>query len=253
MRIEETKYAVVITANEFEIRDYESHILAESIVDGDFEDAGSLAFNRLFWFISGDNFPCNELALSMTLAERSASTKIKMTSPVGLKGGNGHWAVRFMMPSCYTLQNLPQPADFGITVTEDHLKLREAFLEFENSGAMDFESKQNIVERICQDLLIHMIAEENIFYPTIQHHIKHGQDTVGRSIAEHEEAKAVIIQLQHMTPDNTSYNLTVKILSDLFHNHILEEESYVFPLVKETSLNLDELGIQIEKAKNLAE
>ena len=116
MSIEETKYAVVIRANEFEIRDYESHILAESIVDGDFEDAGSRAFNRLYWFISGDNFPCNEPAVSMTLAERAASTKIKMTSPVGLKGGNGNWAVRFMMPACYTLESLPQPADYGITV-----------------------------------------------------------------------------------------------------------------------------------------
>ncbi len=118
MLTEHTKYTVFLTENEFEIRDYESHILAESIVDGDFDDAGERAFNRLFWFISGDNLPCEKQARAMPLSLRSKSEKIKMTSPVILHDGDGSWTVSFMMPTSYSLENLPQPADYGITVRE---------------------------------------------------------------------------------------------------------------------------------------
>ena len=116
MLTEHTKYTVYLTENEFEIRDYESHILAESIVDGDFDDAGERAFNRLYWFISGDNLPCEKKARAMPLSLRSKSEKIKMTSPIVLHSGDGNWTVSFMMPAEYNLENLPQPADYGITV-----------------------------------------------------------------------------------------------------------------------------------------
>ena len=145
------------------------------------------------------------------------------------------------------------PRDVIDRLTDDHLRLREAFLDFENLGEMDFHTKQDVVVSICQDLLIHMIAEENAFYPIIRNSIPHGEDTIDQSIAEHEEAKAVVIQLQHMTPESASYNMTVKILSELFHNHALEEENYIFPLVRDTSLDLVELGIQLQKAKDFAQ
>ena len=78
MLTEHTKYTVFLTENEFEIRDYESHILAESIVDGEYDDAGERAFNRLYWFISGDNLPCEKKARAMPLSLRSKSEKIRI-------------------------------------------------------------------------------------------------------------------------------------------------------------------------------
>ena len=46
--IEEARYKVLEKDNKFEIRDYAPHILAETIVEGDLEEAGNKAFNRLF-------------------------------------------------------------------------------------------------------------------------------------------------------------------------------------------------------------
>jgi SOUL heme-binding protein len=54
MAIEEATYKVVKKDNKFEIRDYAPHILAETVVEGDFEEAGNKAFNVLFGYISGD-------------------------------------------------------------------------------------------------------------------------------------------------------------------------------------------------------
>ena len=54
MATEEAKYSVVKKDGRFEIRDYAPHILAETVVDGDMEEAGSIAFRRLFRYISAD-------------------------------------------------------------------------------------------------------------------------------------------------------------------------------------------------------
>ena len=48
MAIEEAKYKVLEKDNRFEIRDYVPHILAETIVEGNLEEAGNNAFNKLF-------------------------------------------------------------------------------------------------------------------------------------------------------------------------------------------------------------
>ena len=55
MAVEEAKYNVLRDEAGFELREYESHILAETTVDGEFEDAGNEAFSRLFKYISGNN------------------------------------------------------------------------------------------------------------------------------------------------------------------------------------------------------
>ena len=54
MAIEEAQYDVVKKESRFEVRDYAPHILAETIVEGGLEDAGSKAFNTLFRYISGE-------------------------------------------------------------------------------------------------------------------------------------------------------------------------------------------------------
>ena len=55
MAIEEAKYNVVKKDGRFEVRDYGPHILAETVVESDIEQAGSKAFRKLFRYISGDN------------------------------------------------------------------------------------------------------------------------------------------------------------------------------------------------------
>jgi len=101
MATEEAAYKVVEKDNQFEIRDYAPHILAETVVDGSLEDAGNSAFRPLFQYISGDN---------------GTHGKVPMTAPVGQQPAQEKWAVSFMMPAAYTLGTLPAPADPKITL-----------------------------------------------------------------------------------------------------------------------------------------
>jgi hypothetical protein len=118
MAIEEAKYKVVKKDNEFEIRDYAPHILAETVVEGDFEEAGNKAFNRLFRYISGVNRSRDKVKMTIPVAQEPIGEKIEMTAPVGQQRFQERWAVSFMMPASYTLETLPEPEDPKVTLRQ---------------------------------------------------------------------------------------------------------------------------------------
>ena len=118
MAVEEAKYNLLKKDDRFEIRDYDPQILAEIIMEGDIEQAGNKAFNRLFRYISGENRSRNKIEMTAPVSQESRGEKIKMTAPVSLQPAQGRWAVSFMMPAAYTLETLPEPVDPGIMLRQ---------------------------------------------------------------------------------------------------------------------------------------
>jgi effector-binding domain-containing protein len=111
MATEEAPYKVITTDDVFELREYPPQILAETLVDGDLESAGSKAFNLLFRYISGDNHSQRKIPMTAPVSQEQQGEKISMTAPVSQQRVKEKWAVSFMMPSGYTLENLPVPDD----------------------------------------------------------------------------------------------------------------------------------------------
>lgn len=118
MATEEAEYAVVLTEQDFEVRLYEPHLLAETLVDSDFDSAGNEAFRRLFKYISGNNTTQQKVEMTSPVGQEAASQKIDMTSPVGQQMDGGRWAVSFMMPASYSLATLPKPKDSNVTLRQ---------------------------------------------------------------------------------------------------------------------------------------
>ena len=116
MAIEEANYTVVEKADNFEIRDYAPHTLAETVVTGSLEDAGNKAFNRLFEYISGNNQSSAKVAMTAPVSQEPSGEKIDMTAPVGQQAAGERWVVSFMMPASYTLETLPKPMDPAVTL-----------------------------------------------------------------------------------------------------------------------------------------
>jgi hypothetical protein len=116
MAIEEAPYTVLTVSGKFELREYAPHILAETIVDGDQEGAGSKAFRRLFTYISGNNRSQARVAMTAPVSQEKAGEKISMTAPVGQRRDGDRWAVSFTMPASYTLESLPIPDDPLVTL-----------------------------------------------------------------------------------------------------------------------------------------
>jgi effector-binding domain-containing protein len=120
---EEVPYAVVVEAEDFELRDYPAYVVAETVVDGTLEDAGDKAFGSLFGYISGANRSREEIAMTAPVSQEPvsqepASEEIAMTAPVEQRRANGGWVVSFAMPSSYSLDTLPIPEDPNVKLRQ---------------------------------------------------------------------------------------------------------------------------------------
>lgn len=123
-RIEEPKYDVVARHDDMEVRAYAPRILAETVVEGDFEKAPSEGFRRIAGFIFGKNKPGKEVAMTAPVEvipkpEAEESQKIAMTAPVTQQSSAaGKWTITFTMPASYTMETLPKPVDDRVTVRQ---------------------------------------------------------------------------------------------------------------------------------------
>jgi effector-binding domain-containing protein len=116
--VEEAEYTVVLEDGDFEIREYAPSIVAETIVSGEFEDAGSRAFRKLFNYIDGENHRSSEIAMTAPVSQQAEGQKIAMTSPVSQEPTAQGWAVSFMMPAAYSMDTIPQPNDEQVVLRE---------------------------------------------------------------------------------------------------------------------------------------
>ena len=118
MAVEEAEYTVSVKQDKLEIREYAPSIVAEVIVNGDFEDASGAAFRKLFNYISGDNTGRSKIAMTAPVSQKPEAEKIAMTSPVGQRKSDQGWAVSFMMPASYTMDSIPLPDDPTVVLRE---------------------------------------------------------------------------------------------------------------------------------------
>jgi hypothetical protein len=117
MAIEEPRYQVLAQDGSFELREYSAYIVAETRVEAGFEDAGSLAFQRLFRYISGNNVAQQKIAMTAPVTQ-SGGEKIKMTAPVSQVADGNAYLVAFSLPSTYTLATVPKPLDPTVRIRQ---------------------------------------------------------------------------------------------------------------------------------------
>ena len=122
MAIEEPPYRVVERDGSYELRDYAAYLLAETRIEAPFLDAGNLAFNRLFRYISGNNAARQEIAMTAPVTQapagRGRGEKIAMTAPVNQVADGDAFLVGFVVPAKYTRDTVPQPLDPAVKIRE---------------------------------------------------------------------------------------------------------------------------------------
>ena len=118
MATEEAKYTVLEKDGNFELRQYAPCIVAETIVEGDFDEVGNEGFRRLFRYISGDNQKKLSIAMIASVEQEMRSENIPMTAPVTQQKADHNWSIHFFMPSHYTMDVLPKPNDGRIMLRE---------------------------------------------------------------------------------------------------------------------------------------
>ena len=118
MATEEADYDVVRQDDDFELRDYASQIVAETVVSGSFSRAGNSAFRPLFNYISGDNTVRTKIEMTAPVSQTAHRQDIAMTAPVSQRASGDDWVISFMMPAKFTMATIPVPTDPAISVRE---------------------------------------------------------------------------------------------------------------------------------------
>ena len=139
-----------------------------------------------------------------------------------------------------------QPLALELLAT-DHRKVEKLFQQYERQKDGDEGARQELCERICNELTVHAQIEEEIFYPWLKENMDDGEP-VEEALVEHQSAKALIAQLQGAGIDETT-DAKVKVLSEYIKHHVNEEENEIFPQVKGEQEELDELGQELMARK----
>lgn len=154
LAIEEAEYRVIESDDNIELREYARSIVAETYVEGDFEEASNLAFRKLFKYIDGNNRAREEIAMTAPVSQEKRAEKIAMTAPVSQQASEAGWAVNFMMPASYTMETIPQPLDPAVAIREVPV-YRAAVIRY--SG---FWSEENYREHL--DVLLKWVSEAGL-------------------------------------------------------------------------------------------
>ncbi|OYW44106.1 MAG: hemerythrin [Sphingomonadales bacterium 32-68-7] len=102
----------------------------------------------------------------------------------------------------------------------DHRVVEELFDKFENATGKS--RKEQIATKICNELKIHAMIEEEIFYPALRGKIE--DDTLDEAYVEHDGAKVLINDIMAGGPDEQFYDAKVTVLSEEIEHHVEEEE-----------------------------
>jgi len=109
-KTEEQNYSIILEEQNFEIRFYPSATMATISSDAKtYKELSGPGFRKLAGYIFGGN---------------EDGTQISMTSPVHMNVNDTLSTMSFVMPSSFTMDNLPKPNDLGVqlnTTDEEHV------------------------------------------------------------------------------------------------------------------------------------
>ena len=123
----------------------------------------------------------------------------------------------------------------------DHRKVEDLFEKFEASKSED--KKKELAQKICMELTVHTMIEEEIFYPACKEKIE--EDTLNEAYVEHDGAKVLLAEIEAGSPDDEFYDAKVKVLSEQIKHHVHEEEMRsegMFAQARAAGLDMEALG-----------
>ncbi|MEO1188414.1 MAG: heme-binding protein [Pseudomonadota bacterium] len=143
---EEPPHQTLVKEGKFELRQYESTLVAEVEITGDMRRAGNSGFRPLADFIFGNNTTRDKIEMTAPVT-RVKSEKIEMTAPVTrTMTDTDTWTVAFVMPSEWTMETLPMPNNPDVTIRQVPGELM-ATVKFSGIGReQTFEKKQIALE-----------------------------------------------------------------------------------------------------------
>lgn len=129
--------------------------------------------------------------------------------------------------------------DATLLLEIEHREVEGFFAAYAKTS--DKQTKLRLMERICLDLEAHTELEETVFYPAAREAT--GDDKLlDHAEQEHGEAKEMVAELRKAAEAGKTADELVQKLQKAIADHVEEEESQLFPELRETDLDLYALG-----------
>jgi len=113
---EQQEYRVLESVDGVELREYAPCVVADVVVEGSMEQAGTSAFRPLVSYISGANTTSSSLAMTAPVLQQSTGESLAMTAPVLQQAAGDRWTVSFVLPAGRPLEGYPVPTDPRVTL-----------------------------------------------------------------------------------------------------------------------------------------
>jgi hypothetical protein len=112
---EQPRYDVIGTYEDFEVRRYAPYLVAETDIDGAYEDGRNAAFRRLFSYITGNNKGGERIEMTVpvtsTPRDGSAVGAAKGSGASAPAAGVNQSVMQFMVPGKFSMDTVPEPRD----------------------------------------------------------------------------------------------------------------------------------------------
>jgi hemerythrin-like domain-containing protein len=132
----------------------------------------------------------------------------------------------------------------------DHRKVEDLFDRYESEKDGDESTKQQLAQKICNELKVHAQVEEELFYPWLRENLdEDDMEMVEEATVEHQSAKDLIAQIEGAGEIDEAYDAKVKVLGEYIKHHVKEEEGEIFPEVRDEQEELDALGQELAARK----
>lgn len=133
-------------------------------------------------------------------------------------------------------------------LADDHRTVEALFEQYETARSAATQAK--IVRQICDELTIHTLIEERIFYPAVREAVE--EDMMDEAQVEHDSAKTLIENLRDAEPSDPFYEAKVSVLKEQVEHHVYEEERQrgsMFAQARKADIDLVAIGAEMAQLK----
>jgi hypothetical protein len=135
----------------------------------------------------------------------------------------------------------------------DHDKVKALLTELESTTERATKTRTELFAKIKQELSVHEVIEEEIFYPELKAHPK-AEDIVLEGFEEHHVVDLLLGELSETPVEDETWGAKAKVMKENVEHHIEEEEGEMFRQARSVfdKAELESLGERMEARKQSA-
>lgn len=138
---------------------------------------------------------------------------------------------------------------------EDHEKVTEIFEKLESTTEKAVKKREELFDKLSNELEIHAQIEEQIFYPALKKANETREVTL-EGFEEHKIIKQLLQEMESLSKESEQWTAKLSVLQETVEHHVEEEEGEMFKSAREalSKEQLNDLGARMgAQKKKLAE